>query len=63
MTSMTDRIRRGAGRPAPSEEERRQEQRRAGEWASLPPAEKLQQAIDRAAARARPATEKREAKR
>ena len=49
MASMSDVIRRAAGRPAPTEAERRHEQQRADAWAALTPAEKFQQAIDKAA--------------
>ena len=53
---MNGLLRRAAARPAPSEEERRHEQRRADEWASLTPAQKLARALGRAAEQARAAT-------
>ena len=53
MASMTDLLRRAAGRPAPSEAEAEEDRRRADEWASLTPAQKLARAIDRAGEQAR----------
>ena len=46
-------LRRAAGKPAPSEAERAEREREEREWAALTPVEKLQRAIEKAAARVR----------
>ena len=58
--AINDLVRRAAGTPVPTQEEREEDRRREREWAALTPAQKLQQAIAKAAARVRAADNSRE---
>ena len=49
MASMTDLLRRAAGRPAPNEAEREEDRRRQDEWASLTPPQRFMRKVDDAA--------------